>query len=58
MFRVFPDWKADSEFIDAHLARALDLDAVRSSHPIEVPVPDANQINREAFLLDGLLAAA
>ncbi|KIO32561.1 hypothetical protein M407DRAFT_213745 [Tulasnella calospora MUT 4182] len=44
--KVFPEWKVDSEFIDVHLARALDLDAVRSSHPIEVPVPDANQINQ------------
>ncbi|KAG8900325.1 Aminopeptidase 2 mitochondrial [Tulasnella sp. 403] len=43
--KVFPEWKVDSEFIDAHLTRALDLDAVRSSHPIEVPVPDAKQIN-------------
>ncbi|KAG8913108.1 Aminopeptidase 2 mitochondrial [Tulasnella sp. 417] len=43
--KIFREWKVDSEFIDAHLARALDLDAFRSSHPIEVPVPDPNQIN-------------
>ncbi|KAG8887646.1 Aminopeptidase 2 mitochondrial [Tulasnella sp. 332] len=44
--KVFPQWRVDSDFINAHLARALDLDSVRSSHPIEVPVPDANQINQ------------
>ncbi|KAG8910898.1 Aminopeptidase 2 mitochondrial [Tulasnella sp. 417] len=47
--KIFREWKVDSEFIDAHLARALDLDAFRSSHPIEVPVPDPNQINRNAI---------
>ncbi|KAG9033193.1 Aminopeptidase 2 mitochondrial [Tulasnella sp. JGI-2019a] len=44
--KVFPEWRVDSDFINAHLGRALDLDSVRSSHPIEVPVPDANQINQ------------
>ncbi|KAG8927425.1 Aminopeptidase 2 mitochondrial [Tulasnella sp. 418] len=44
--KVFPEWKVNTEFINYHLNRALDLDAVRSSHPIEVPVPDANQINQ------------
>ncbi|KIO15900.1 hypothetical protein M407DRAFT_235051 [Tulasnella calospora MUT 4182] len=44
--KVFPEWKVDSEFINEELARALDLDAVRSSHPIEVPLPDANKIGQ------------
>ncbi|KAL5490410.1 APE2 [Sanghuangporus weigelae] len=43
---VFPEWKVYSEFINHHLARALDLDAKLSSHPIEVDCPDANQINQ------------
>ncbi|KAG8910494.1 Aminopeptidase 2 mitochondrial, partial [Tulasnella sp. 408] len=43
--RIFPEWKVDSEFINGELARALGLDAVRSSHPIEVPVPEAKQIS-------------
>ncbi|KAG9049074.1 Aminopeptidase 2 mitochondrial [Tulasnella sp. UAMH 9824] len=44
--KIFPQWKVDSEFINGELARALDLDAVRSSHPIEVPVPEAKQISQ------------
>ncbi|KAL5529124.1 hypothetical protein ACEPAG_5098 [Sanghuangporus baumii] len=44
--KVFPEWKVYSEFINHHLARALDLDAKLSSHPIEVDCPDANQINQ------------
>jgi aminopeptidase 2 len=45
-FRVFPEWKVDSEFISDHLNRALSLDAKLSSHPIEVDCPDANHINQ------------
>ena len=37
---------APQEFLTTHLMAALSLDAVRSSHPIEVPCPDANQINQ------------
>lgn len=40
--RVFPEWKSASEFIVAHLNRALDLDSKRSSHPIEVPLHGEN----------------
>ncbi|KDQ18450.1 hypothetical protein BOTBODRAFT_28829 [Botryobasidium botryosum FD-172 SS1] len=46
MDRVYPEWKVNSSFITDHLERALDLDAQRSSHPIEVDCPDANQINQ------------
>ena len=40
--RVFPEWRSASEFIVSHLGRALDLDAKRSSHPIEVPLAGDN----------------
>ncbi|KAI0319059.1 peptidase family M1-domain-containing protein [Amylostereum chailletii] len=44
--KLFPDWKVDSEFINDILNDALRLDAKLSSHPIEIEVPDANQINQ------------
>ncbi|KAJ7172678.1 leucyl aminopeptidase [Mycena filopes] len=44
--RIFPEWKANSEFISDHLSSALALDAKLSSHPIEVECPDANHINQ------------
>ncbi|KZV81200.1 hypothetical protein EXIGLDRAFT_779983 [Exidia glandulosa HHB12029] len=46
MDKLYPEWKANSEFIDVHLSRALSLDAKRSSHPIEVPIHDAETINQ------------
>jgi aminopeptidase 2 len=45
-FRLFPEYDASTEFIEDHLQRALELDSKRSSHPIEVPCPDANQVNQ------------
>ncbi|KAJ7694164.1 leucyl aminopeptidase [Mycena rosella] len=44
--RIFPEWKANSEFISDHLQSALALDAKHSSHPIEVDCPDANHISQ------------
>lgn len=44
--RIYPEWKTHSNFIDEHLKRALALDALRSSHPIEVPCPDSAMINQ------------
>lgn len=40
--RVFPQWHCESSFVADHLARALDLDAMRSSHPIEIPLYGKN----------------
>lgn len=40
--RCWPQWTSDREFIVGHLTRALDLDAKRSSHPIEVPLQGDN----------------
>ncbi|THV07366.1 leucyl aminopeptidase [Dendrothele bispora CBS 962.96] len=44
--KVFPEFKANSEFIDDHLNRALALDAKLSSHPIEVSCPNADSIGQ------------
>ncbi|KAH7342157.1 peptidase family M1-domain-containing protein [Rhizoctonia solani] len=44
--QIFPEWRAHSEFTTDDLERALKLDAKRSSHPIDVDCPDANQINQ------------
>lgn len=46
MNHLFPEWKPHSAFITDHLESALRLDSQRSSHPIQVDCPDANQINQ------------
>ena len=51
MCRIHPEWRAGSEFVVAHLNRALDLDSKLSSHPIEVECPDANRINEVSAVL-------
>lgn len=43
---IEPSWKVDSAFINEHLGRALQLDALRSSHPIEMPCPDEDTIQQ------------
>lgn len=42
--RIFPALNLRQEFLTGHLARALGLDSVRSSHPVEVDCPDAAKI--------------
>src|SRR5260370_1451702 len=49
--KVFPEFRCHSSFINDHLQRALKLDAQRSSHPIQVDCPDANQINQVGCFL-------
>ncbi|CAE6458236.1 unnamed protein product [Rhizoctonia solani] len=44
--QIFPEWRAHSEFTTDDLESALKLDAKRSSHPVDVDCPDANQINQ------------
>ncbi|KAH7103915.1 leucyl aminopeptidase [Auriculariales sp. MPI-PUGE-AT-0066] len=51
MERLHPEWKPNTEFINQHLLGALSLDAKRSSHPIEVPVADADKVME---IFDGL----
>lgn len=46
MSKLFPEWKPHSSFVADDLQRALALDSKRSSHPIQVDCPDANQINQ------------
>jgi aminopeptidase 2 len=47
--KIFPDWRPHSSFINDHLERALQLDAQRSSHPIQVDCPDAAMINQVRY---------
>lgn len=44
--RVFPDWNVHLSFIAGALNSAMAADARLSSHPIEVPCPDANMVNQ------------
>ena len=44
--QIEPSWKVQSSFISEHLAQALSLDALRSSHPIEMPCPDEDTIQQ------------
>ena len=43
---LFPDWDVWSQFLIQEVSRALNLDALRSSHPIEVPIKDAPEIDQ------------
>lgn len=42
----FPEWKIWQSFVINDLQSALSLDSLRSSHPIEVPVKRADEINQ------------
>ncbi|CAI5757743.1 unnamed protein product [Candida verbasci] len=42
----YPDWKVWESYVSDSLQHALTLDALRSSHPIEVPVKRADEINQ------------
>ena len=42
----FPEWKVWQTYVVDNLQRALALDSLRSSHPIEVPVKRADEINQ------------
>ncbi|KAK3394717.1 aminopeptidase 2 [Podospora didyma] len=42
----FPEWKVWESYVTDNLQRALALDSLRSSHPIEVPVKKADEINQ------------
>ncbi|CCF58309.1 hypothetical protein KAFR_0E01550 [Kazachstania africana CBS 2517] len=41
-----PEWKVWEQYVADTLQHALGLDALRSSHPIEVPVKKADEINQ------------
>ncbi|KAL1959712.1 hypothetical protein VTO42DRAFT_1298 [Malbranchea cinnamomea] len=42
----FPEWKVWETYVIDNLQQALSLDSLRSSHPIEVPVKRADEINQ------------
>ncbi|ESK92997.1 leucyl aminopeptidase [Moniliophthora roreri MCA 2997] len=44
--KAYPEFRANSEFINYHLAAAMSLDAKLSSHPIEVSCPNADYIGQ------------
>jgi aminopeptidase 2 len=44
--KFFPEWHVWQTYVTDNLQRALGLDSLRSSHPIEVPVKKADEINQ------------
>ncbi|KAG5368326.1 Aminopeptidase 2 [Yarrowia sp. E02] len=44
--RIFPDWHVFTAFVAENMEDALQLDSVRASHPIEVPVTSAKDIDQ------------
>ena len=44
--KFYPEWKVWQTYVTDNLQSALGLDSLRSSHPIEVPVMKADDINQ------------
>jgi len=44
--KFYPEWKVWQSFVTDTLQGALSLDSLRSSHPIEVPVKRADEVNQ------------
>ncbi|KAI9796039.1 MAG: Aminopeptidase 2 mitochondrial [Piccolia ochrophora] len=44
--KFYPEWKVWQSYVTDNLQSALSLDSLRSSHPIEVPVQRADEINQ------------
>lgn len=44
--KLYPDYKMWDQFVTGHLASALRMDALRSSHPIDVPIRHAEEVNQ------------
>ena len=42
--QLFPEWDLWSQFINDDFSSALRLDALRSSHPIQVPINHAHEV--------------
>lgn len=42
----FPEWKVWQSYVTDNLQSALSLDSLRSSHPVEVPVKRADEVNQ------------
>ena len=43
---LHPEWKVWAQFVSEGMDQALKLDSIRASHPIQVPVSDALDINQ------------
>jgi aminopeptidase N len=43
--KIFPEWKSWEIFINEEFEKALDLDALDNSHPIEVEIEKASQVD-------------
>ncbi|KAG5476057.1 hypothetical protein LSCM4_05013 [Leishmania orientalis] len=43
--KIFPEWLVDTQFVYDEGNRAFQLDALRSSHPIELPVLDVREVD-------------
>ncbi|CAF9915598.1 Aminopeptidase 2 mitochondrial [Imshaugia aleurites] len=44
--KFYPEWKVWEGYVVGDLQNALSLDSLRSSHPIEVPVKRADEVNQ------------
>jgi aminopeptidase 2 len=44
--KFYPEWKVWESFVTDTLQGALSLDSLRSSHPVEVPVKRADEVNQ------------
>lgn len=42
---IFPEWQIFTQFVSLDLGRALQLDSLRNSHPVEVPVNFAAEVD-------------
>ncbi|PWU85270.1 putative aminopeptidase [Trypanosoma cruzi] len=43
--KLFPGWHVFTQFVHDEIARAFELDSLRSSHPVEVDVQNAKEID-------------
>lgn len=43
---LFPEWKLWDQYISDDLDRARSLDGLRSSHPVQVPIPKAEDVEQ------------
>lgn len=44
--RLYPEWNVFGQFVTEGGQQALTLDSIRGSHPIEVPVRDALEVDQ------------
>ena len=43
--KIYPEWNIFEQFINDDFGRALQLDSLASSHPIEVPIKTAEEVD-------------